>query len=249
MVGKNAGNVANVKETLVENGFSLVKSSPDLVICIGGDGTFLYAERKYPSAPKLLIRDSDICKKCNVDLLTDVLHQLKSRELDIEEHMKLAARVIRKGRTFATRECANDIVLRNRHLPEAVRFAVSIDGKDVDGELIGDGVIIATPFGSTAYFYSITRKTFRKGIGIAFNNTTRQIAPIIVGPGSTILIRLLRKDADLAFDNDPDILRLRQGDAIEIKKSKAPARIVKIKRPRIGLLHWVRKRWGRRQSM
>ncbi len=248
-MGRNTENVVNVKETLVENGFSIAKTNPDAAISIGGDGTFLYAERKYPSVPKLLIRDSNICKKCNVDLLADVLHQLKNGEFEVEEHIKLTARIVRKKKTVSTKECANDFVLRNRYLPEAARFVVSVDGKDVDGELIGDGAIISTPFGSTAYFYSITRRTFKEGIGIAFNNTTRPITPLVVKQDSTIIIRLVRKDADFASDNDPGILHLQQGDVIEIKKSEQPARIIRIKKPRIGLVQRIRDRWGRRRSM
>lgn len=249
IAGKNKEHVANVKETLAENGFLIVKSAPDVVLCLGGDGTFLYAERMFPTVPKLLIRDSNICKKCNVDLLTEVFQQLKSRKAGIVEHMKLSARIVRKGKTVAERECANDVVLRNRHLPEAIRFSVQIDDTIIDGECIGDGIVISTPFGSTAYFYSITRRTFRKGIGIALNNTTKQVGPIVASPDSTVRIRLLRRDADFASDNDPNILHLQQGDIIEIKKSKAPVRIIKIKRPRMKLLQWMQKRWRRRQSM
>lgn len=248
VVGTNKENVADMKVTLIENGFSIVKTKPDAVISLGGDGTFLFAERTFPSVPKLLIRDSNICKKCNVDLLTDVLHQLKSHEYDIEEHMKLSARVLRKNKVIASRDCANDFVLRNHYLPEAVRFSLRINGQIVEGELIGDGVVVSTPFGSTAYFYSITRRTFRKGIGIAFNNITKQRPPLVEKEKSIIRIKLLRKDADFASDNDPKIIRIKQGDEIEIRRGQKPVRIIRIRKRTRGLFHRI-KHWNRRRSM
>ena len=69
----------------------------------------------------------------------------------IENQIKLE--IIIKGKKIL---CLNDFVLRNKNPYEAIRFTVN--GK----EKIGDGVVVSTPFGSTAYFNSITKKKFKK---------------------------------------------------------------------------------------
>ena len=66
----------------------------------------------------------------------------------------------------------NDILLRNSDIRSTVRFSVTVNSEPLTDEVIGDGLVVATPFGSSAYFRSISNTTFRTGIGIAFNNCT-----------------------------------------------------------------------------
>ena len=42
----------------------IVKSKPEFVLCYGGDGTLLFAERHYPTVPKVMIRHSRVCHHC-----------------------------------------------------------------------------------------------------------------------------------------------------------------------------------------
>ena len=50
---------------LTKNGFQIVERNPDYVITLGGDGTVLFSERKFPQVPKLIIKRSRICRKCD----------------------------------------------------------------------------------------------------------------------------------------------------------------------------------------
>jgi len=197
--------------------------NPDIVITLGGDGTFLVAERDFPGVPKLLVRDSKICNKCDWDGLEPVLERLAISKYEVQEFNKLEARA--NGKVLLA---ANDIVIRNTYPTHAIRFIVKVDGKEVDDELIGDGIVVSTAFGADGYFYSITKERFQKGIGIAFNNVTRKRKPLMV-EGGTIEIKITRGHGMLAADNNPKMVEVKEGDEIVINLSKEKARVVKLR--------------------
>jgi NAD kinase len=191
------------------------------VISYGGDGTFLWAERTYPGIPKALFRYSKVCKKCHDLPINHALELIKKKKYKIISHRKLEARVD-KTRLLGT----NDIVIRNALPTHALRFTIKVNGKKINGEFIGDGIVVATSFGSTAYFHSITQKTFKKGIGIAFNNTTTHHSPIFLPEHAKIELQVTRREAFAVADNEPRMIVLTPGKKITITVSRQKANLV-----------------------
>jgi len=108
----------------------------------------------------------------------------------------------------------------------AVRFSISADGREYD-ELIGDGVIVATSFGSTAYYKATGGKSFKKGIGVSFNNLHNQKAKSFVVPeDSVVKLTVTRGPAWLLADNNENFVELDAGDSIEIRKSVSVANFI-----------------------
>ncbi|MBI4014637.1 MAG: NAD(+)/NADH kinase [Candidatus Aenigmarchaeota archaeon] len=221
--GRNRRLAGEYRKSIKSSGLIYDEKKPELVISLGGDGTFLMAERIYPGVPKLLIRDGNVCVKCEWDSLTPLLKHLKQRRFRLKEYRKLELRFRGKSKL-----AANDVVIRNKNPMHAIRFLVYVNGKRVDGTMIGDGLVIATPFGSTAYYYSITKKKFSKGIGIAFNNISADIRHVNLQDGAKIRIKMVRGPATLSWDNDPSVPVLKDGEEIEVKLSNSVARITKI---------------------
>ena len=219
--GKTPESKAQLLKEIKKAGFRHDEKHPDLVISYGGDGTFLWAERAYPSVPKALFRYSKICKKCHNLPIKHALALIKKKKYRITAYPKLEARV---GITKLL--ATNDIVIRNSLPTHAVRFTLSVNGKQINGELIGDGIIAATPFGSTAYFHSITRKTFAKGIGIAFNNTTVAHPPLFLPRNAVIKFAVTRGEAFVVADNEPRLIILSPGKSVTIKTSKQKTKLV-----------------------
>ncbi|MBT3407256.1 hypothetical protein HN415_01090, partial [Candidatus Woesearchaeota archaeon] len=167
IIGHNKKSVESLKKLLKRLGFKYEKKDPDMIISLGGDGTFLYSERKFPGIPKLLIKDSQVCSKCQNLKFDEIFMKILLKNYIILEHSKLVA-TFNKKKYLAT----NDFIIRNKTPTHAIRYQVTVDEKETL-VIIGDGVVISTPFGSTGYYNSITRTNFNQGIGIAYNNTTK----------------------------------------------------------------------------
>ncbi len=219
VVGRNRSAVKNLITDLKTVGFNLAKK-PEVVFSVGGDGTYLYAEKEYPGVPKILIRDSSICNKCVEEMKEDVVRKLKSKQYIIKSYTKIEA-IIKKKRYTA----ANDMVVRNLYPIHAIRFLLKINNKIIGKEIIGDGIVVSSPFGSSGYFNSITRKKFERGIGLAFNNVVQSFPHKILPDNAIIYLKLIRGDAIASIDNHT-MVKMKTGDSIIIKKSSQMARII-----------------------
>lgn len=220
ITGKNAKNIEPLVRKLGlpagRQGFEIVSAKPDVIISYGGDGTLLASERKYPGVPKLPIRDSLICKKCPDHKEEVLLQSLLNAKLQIKEYQKLETTIF-----YKTLTALNDFVIRNTQPIHTIRFKITPQDK----LLIGDGVVISTPFGSSGYFKSITGETFQKGFGLAFNNTTEQVPPVFFKDDDIVTFKLIRGTATLSFDNNPDIFKVDEGSELIFKLSNQTAKI------------------------
>lgn len=213
LVGKNAKDI----ESLVKSfGFEIALSAPEVIISYGGDGTLLYAERTYPGIPKLPIRNSLVCKKCPKHDEKVLLQNLLNGKLKLKEYKKLETTFF-----YKTFYALNDFVIRNKYPIHTIRFRIPPSDK----LMLGDGIVVSTPFGSTGYFKSITRKTFDDGFGVAFNNTVEEIKPLFFKDKDQVSFKLIRGQATLSFDNNPDIFNIDESSEITFKLSSQKAKI------------------------
>ncbi len=222
VVARDPSKVIDLKKELTD--FEYDEKNPDFVVSFGGDGTYIVAERLYPNIPKLLVKDSEICVKCQEGDIYPLISKIIRDNYKIEEHMKLET-VINKKRWL----CTNNFVFRNKFPTHALRFYVRVDGKRINELVIGDGVVVSTPFGSTAYHHSISRKSFDNGIGVAFNNPTKPQNHLVLKEDSIVEFELVRGDCVFASDNNPEVIDLIEGQVITIKKAKEIAKIIRIK--------------------
>lgn len=211
-----------IKLKIEEYGFKYSETNPDIIISLGGDGTYLRSERKYTDIPVLIVRNKSICRKSETDKLDEALKKLQKKEYKIKQNIKLETKIRRRKIT-----CINEFSIRNRYATTALRFYLWIDDKRTD-EMIGDGMVISTPFGSTGYYKSVGGMKFDKGIGVGFNNTTKKMKNLVVPENSKIQIKVIRGDAVFNSDNDPKVILLEKGELVKIRKSKDVTKIVDI---------------------
>lgn len=199
-------------------------NAPDAIITFGGDGTLLGAERDYPGIPKLPLKDSGVGFHTIQKPIEEILKLFSENKLQIKEYFKLELFI--EGKKY---HALNEIAIRNQLATSALRFAVSTVNREpvsTVNPLIGDGVIISTPFGSTGYFYSISGKSFTSGIGIAYNNIhNSKEKNQFVAENESVSVTILRGPAQITFDNNPETLILKDNETIEIKKSPEVAKI------------------------
>lgn len=198
------------------------EKKPDVIICYGGDGTFLLAESRYPGVPKLLLRKSAVCNKCE-DLTPEAAIPILANKWKTARRSTLMKLEVNVGGHTAI--ATNDIIIRNSSPMHALRFNVLVNGKQITKDEIGDGVVVATPFGSTGYYHSITRESFHAGIGIALNNTVRQHHAIITDESATIQVRIERGEAYVT-DDTQILLKVKNGAIINVKQSQQTATII-----------------------
>ncbi len=218
---KDDDKVNPVRSLVEQTGFQYSDRAPDFVITVGGDGTFLQAEHRYPGIPKLLVRDSRICYRCHNEPLPVLLDDIQQGRATTMAIPKLEV-----GHSQGCSTAINDIVLRNQHPTQAIRFRVSVNGQVAVEQVIGDGIVAATSFGSTGYYRSVTRQTFDQGYGLAFNNSTEAIAPLRLSSEDEVILDITRGPGQLAVDNVPDIQILPSNEQIVIRQSQAIARLV-----------------------
>jgi len=218
---------SKINSLLVAEGFKVVERNPDFIVCFGGDGTVLFSERTFPEVPKLIIKTSRVCRKCDYtpDDLKDLL--LKIREGNYCLHKKMKLETEAKGKKLVG---LNEIQVHPKLPIYAVRFSLSVDGKDYK-DLIGDGVIVATSFGSTGYYEATGGKRFEKGIGVSFNNLHNgKMKGFVVPEDSIVKIVISRGPAWLLADNNKDFIELRAEDTVTIRKSESVANFIYVSR-------------------
>lgn len=210
-------------------GLKLVAKSPDTVVCFGGDGTLLAAERLWPGIPKVPLRNSRRGVRCIAAPPEGVIAQLAAGKLLPQPQLKLACRLeFADGKRPAQELVAlNEVSGHMGRVTSSLRYRVWFDGRAYgsapDHEIIGDGFVVCSPFGSTAYFNQITRGIFWQGIGVAFKYTNEQTTHIIVPEDTTVRVQITRGPAVIAHDSAPEILDADAGDTLTIRRAEETA--------------------------
>jgi NAD+ kinase len=203
-----------IRRLVRDKGLEDVNTEPDVILTHGGDGLLLGSEREWPGVPKLALRWSRRGRKCEPHQIEEALDRLIGGQLERRTFLKLRGQA--QGETLVG---LNDVVVHNAQPTSGVRYRVWIDEQEFSDEITGDGVVVATPFGSTAYYRSITRGTFRVGIGLAFNNSIEQVDHLVLPEESVIRVRITRGPAIVLADNSPRVIHLDDGDEAVIRRA------------------------------
>jgi NAD+ kinase len=209
---------------------AIVENAPDVIVCYGGDGTLLSAELKWPGIPKVPIRNSRRGNRCIPHPPAKVMDRLVTNRLTRTEFAKISCAVFSDGaeQPKHTVTAMNECNVHMGHINLAVRFKIWLGDEPFGNgtEIIGDGFIVSTPFGSTAYFNQITRGVFHTGIGIAFKNTAELTSHLVVPDDTVVRAQITRGPAVLAYDNTPEYVKLQEGDRLELRKADTPATVL-----------------------
>lgn len=208
----------------------IVEANPDVVISFGGDGTLLASELKYPGVPKVPILNSRRGHRCIAHPRAEVLRRLSEGTLIAHLYMKLDCTVRRYGESQPVRQVTalNEINVHMGKINSAVRFQLFLNDEPYDDgtEILGDGFVLCTPFGSTAYFRHITRGIFTQGIGIAFKATGEAVDHLVVPEDTVARVLITRGPAVFAYDSAEDYVSLDRGDEIVVRRSEQSATIL-----------------------
>ncbi len=212
-------------------------ANAEMVICFGGDGTILHMAK---AATKRGIPILGV----NIGTM-GFMAELESGELDklallaegkytIDKRMMLDVTIQRDRDIIFHDICLNDVVVTKGAVARIVHLQVKCDGISAM-ETGGDGIIVSTPTGSTAYSFSAGGPIVEPG---ANNIIITPICPhevgsrcIVTSEKRTVTVEMVhnaRRNAYLSVDGGRAI-RLNMGDVATIRKSNLETKLVHLK--------------------
>lgn len=208
----------------------------ELVICFGGDGTILHMAKAATrrGVPVLGVNIGTMGFMAELESTElEKLADLAKGEYTLDSRMMLDVTVQRERDILFHDICLNDVVVTKGTVARIVHLAVQCDGVPAM-EIGGDGVILATPTGSTAYSLSAG------GPIVEPEARTMLITPIcphdmgsrciVASDKRTItveMIRNARRNAYLSVDGGKAV-RLNMGDVVTVKKSQMETKLVRL---------------------
>ena len=208
----------------------------DLVIVVAGDGTFLNAARSLVDldVPLLGVNLGRLGFLADVmpGEMTDRLQELFAGDYEEESRFLLNARVVRDGKEVFHGSALNEVVAHKWHIARLIQFETYINDRLVNTQR-SDGLIVATPTGSTAYALSGGGPILHPGLDavvlVPICPHTLSSRPLVVSADSEIEIRMLysseQPEAQLTCDGQMT-LELAPADRIIIGQKKQRLRLI-----------------------
>ena len=211
-------------------------STANLLICFGGDGTILHAARDaiLYEVPILGVNMGSVgfmaeLERSELPLLASLAHGLYTTE----ERMMLDVKVLRGDKLISQDTALNDAVISKGSMARVAEMEVLAD-KVKATAITGDGVIIATPTGSTAYSMSaggpIVEPTSRSIIVTPVCAHQLTARAMVLAPERVVSVQLPRgnrKYLYLSVDGGKAV-RLTGGDRVDICQSKRSTQLVRL---------------------
>lgn len=226
-----------------------VPQETECVIVLGGDGTLIQASRDLAGRNLPLFGVNmghlgyltQIC--CERDILT-AMDDLLADRYRLEHRMMLQGRVISDGRTVAEDIALNDIILGRMGL-HTLKYDLYVNGEFYN-EYTADGMIMATPTGSTAYNLSaggpIAAPESDLIIMTPICPHTLNSRSIVLSSENRIMLKVTGgedREQFLSFDGDT-VVKLRRGDRIEVERSEITTTLVQLSQ--VSFLENIRKK-------
>lgn len=210
----------------------------DIVISIGGDGSMLNAAKNTVDygKPILCINAGRIAFMAGLESNElSLLKMLIDGNYNIDKRMLLDVKVIRNGIVISEDSCINDVVLARGAMLKITDINVDCDGKRIN-TYRADGIIVATPTGSSAYSLSAGGPIINPSIeAIVVTPICAQslfARSIVFSAENKIEIYSSKNSSNtdlyLAFDGERS-QTVGVGDIISIKKSEKYAKFIRIK--------------------
>lgn len=210
-------------------------SRADVLLILGGDGTMLNAARLAGerSIPILGVNMGGLgfLTEVRLEHLYPSLERVFANEFVLDERLMLATHIHRHGEPVAQGVVLNDVVVSKGTLARMIELKIEIQGHFVTN-LRGDGLIISTPTGSTAYSLSaggpVVNPAVHSLILTPICPHTLTHRPLIVPDESEIDVTLTSKDEGAMATLDGQVgVALTQGDTVVIKASEFRTKLIR----------------------
>lgn len=215
----------------------LARLDLELAVVIGGDGTILRAaERTRVAATPLLgvnLGHVGFLAEAEHDAVAATIHAILHREYTIEERMALDVTVLRDKETIAHTFALNEASVEKAARERMLEVVVEIDGRPLS-RWGCDGVVLATPTGSTAYNFSAGGPVVWPEVDallmVPISAHALFARPLVVGPTSVLAVELITPSAGsgVLWCDGRRTVDLPPGARIEARRSTQPVRLVRL---------------------
>jgi NAD+ kinase len=226
---------------------------PDFALVLGGDGTLLSAARAvaHEGVPILAVNLGSLGFLTEVPLseLYDALEAVDQRQCPVELRSVLDCQLKRGGECISRNFALNDVVVNKSAISRLVEFDLYIDGNFVF-LYKADGVIIATPTGSTAYSLAAGGPVLMPSVDAFVVTPVCPHAlthrPLVVTQGSEIELRVetVEEQAFLSIDGQVG-LPVQHGDRVICRRAQHKVKLLRVRRTFFEVLR-TKLKWGER---
>lgn len=206
----------------------------DFAVVFGGDGTILSAAREFCET-RLPVIGVNVGKlgylaEFNVEEVIEMFDRIVSGGTPIEKRMVLQSRLIRDGKPLFCTIAVNDVVITAGAPFRMIEVEICVRGQKLAG-CVGDGVIVSTPTGSTAYNLSaggpILSANIEAMVITPICAHSLSFRPIVISCSSEVQMRPIRVNDNTMLVLDGQLQQpLQQGDLVEVVRHKGQFQIV-----------------------
>ena len=251
LLDPNSANYLGREDEAVERP-EMPEQSPDIVITLGGDGTLLSAARAFAhtDVPLLGVNLGSLGFLTEVPLnelyITLEAWMAGNGVMDVRSLMHIV--LVRDDRIFRHWEALNDVVLAKGAIARIGEFAIELDGQFV-ARFRADGVIVATPTGSTAYTLAANGPIVMPSVdGLVLTAICPHLLTIrpIVVPGSAeiaVTVDVVPHETYITVDGQ-EVVELLLNDRIVCRRSERKVHLLRLREN--GLFNVLRSKlsWG-----
>jgi NAD+ kinase len=206
----------------------------DLVCVLGGDGTFLRTARAIGGSgvPALGVNLGRVgfLAKVESDDLERALDQVRAGDYAVEDRFRIAVRLVRSDGSMEDHACLNEVVVARGKRVRMIRLEVEVSGSHL-ATYVADGVVVATPTGSTAYSFSAGGSILDPRLrNMVITPVAAYLSPLhSVVAGEDHVVHLTLREAHdgavASLDGQAD-LPMTVGDRVEVRALPEPMRLI-----------------------
>jgi len=214
---------------------AVINQGIDLAIVVGGDGTMLHVARSLAPYGVPLVGINLGRLGFLTDISTEQMYEELTRILDgdfeTEERILLEAEVVRDGKVLHAANAFNDVVINKGQLARLIEFETWLDGEFVNSTR-ADGIIVATPTGSTAYALSaggpILHPTLPAIVLVPICPHTLSDRPLAVSSDShveIVMISTAQQKAHVTLDGQTNF-SIQDNDRVRVRRAERPVTLI-----------------------
>ena len=208
----------------------------DLIVAFGGDGTILHLAKLVAlnKIPVLGINMGGLGFVAELEVgELETLRRLKDWNFALEQRMMLDVSVHREGRQIYTNLGLNEAVIREGPISHVIHLKISSDGRHL-ADIAGDGVIVATPTGSTAYSLSaggpVVEPVAQTMVVCPICIHNMRFSSYVLSPEHVLTVELERNGRKpvYLFVDESRGFALRADDKVQIRRSRYVTSLVRL---------------------